>query len=715
MALEFKRNKLNVKDGTGTFVEIPVLGEQETEKATAGELAIEVSRATAAEDALAEQVSRLQKVVGSPFVANTAASMTNTDRVYVYTGSESGYTAGNWYYYDGSAWVSGGVYNSAGMNTDTTLAMAGIPADAEATGEAVAELSRQLSDLEDTVTDSTTGLDTKAPVILETASGAIASFSDGADSMPIKKLVAQIEPVQDLHGYSNPWPAGGGANRWDEEWEDGNIDANGNKVTATTLIRSKNYIQVEPNTTYCTNVFRVFEYDESKHFLLRTQVANDFTKTEVFTTQSTTRYLLFVMATSYGTTYNNNIAINYPSTVTTYSPYSNICPISGWTGAEIEQTGVNVWDEEWRIGYYTSTGEYSRVDNCIANVNPISVKPNTRYYLYMDSRYVNSARVVYRDLNRNFISAVSLGNVFAFTTPNNCYFIDFGTFTAPAVTAYNNDISINYPATDTTYHPYTGNQISVNWEDEAGTIYGGTVTLNEDGSADVISRYQLKALNGSETPQGGYAVNANTVSRYFTILPRTPINNPASISEEGYMPFLKSNLFQVKSRSVWGSAAENNVWCWTINNYDQLHLAFSNNALGITTESSSAEVDAAVKAWLANNPCYFTLPLTEENYQTYHFDNIGQLYTFLGTNNVWCDTGDVEVTYPADTKLFIEKLTQPTEDDMTANANIAANTFFMIGNTLYFSTAAIAQGATIIPGTNCNVVSLADALNQLNT
>jgi len=154
MALEFKRNKLNVKDGTGTFVEIPVLGEQETEKATAGELAIEVSRATAAEEALAEQVSRLQKVVGSPFVANTAASMTNTDRVYVYTGSESGYTAGNWYYYDGSAWVSGGVYNSAGMNTDTTLAMAGIPADAEATGEAVAELSRQLSDLDGDVADT---------------------------------------------------------------------------------------------------------------------------------------------------------------------------------------------------------------------------------------------------------------------------------------------------------------------------------------------------------------------------------------------------------------------------------------------------------------------------------------------------------------------------------------------------------------------------------
>ena len=121
MALEFKRNKLNVKDGSGDFVEIPVLGEQKTEKATVGELAIEVSRATAAEEAIAARVDKLQKVVGSPFVAATAASMTNTDRVYVYTGSETGYTAGNWYYYDGTAWVSGGVYNSAGVNVDDTL------------------------------------------------------------------------------------------------------------------------------------------------------------------------------------------------------------------------------------------------------------------------------------------------------------------------------------------------------------------------------------------------------------------------------------------------------------------------------------------------------------------------------------------------------------------------------------------------------------------
>lgn len=43
-------------------------------------------------------------------------------------------------------------------------------------------------------------VDTKAPVILNTASGDIASFPDGTDNMPIKSLVVTIEPVQEGSG-----------------------------------------------------------------------------------------------------------------------------------------------------------------------------------------------------------------------------------------------------------------------------------------------------------------------------------------------------------------------------------------------------------------------------------------------------------------------------------------------------------------------------------
>ena len=80
------------------------------------------------------------KPYGSPLVASTVAGMTDHDKVYVYVGSETGYTSGNWYYWDGSAWTSGGVYNSVAVQTDTTLTLSGVAADAKKTGDEISEL-----------------------------------------------------------------------------------------------------------------------------------------------------------------------------------------------------------------------------------------------------------------------------------------------------------------------------------------------------------------------------------------------------------------------------------------------------------------------------------------------------------------------------------------------------------------------------------------------
>ena len=88
---------------------------------------------------------------GSPLTATTAAEMTDKTRVYVYTGSESGMTVGNWYYWDGSAWTSGGVYNAVAVQTDTTLSVAGKAADGKAAGDAIEELKEDLSDIDERV------------------------------------------------------------------------------------------------------------------------------------------------------------------------------------------------------------------------------------------------------------------------------------------------------------------------------------------------------------------------------------------------------------------------------------------------------------------------------------------------------------------------------------------------------------------------------------
>jgi len=74
---------------------------------------------------------------GSPLTASTASAMTDKTKVYVYTGSESGYTAGHWYYWNGSAWTDGGVYNAVAVQTDKTLTIEDKAADAKATGYAI--------------------------------------------------------------------------------------------------------------------------------------------------------------------------------------------------------------------------------------------------------------------------------------------------------------------------------------------------------------------------------------------------------------------------------------------------------------------------------------------------------------------------------------------------------------------------------------------------
>ena len=85
--------------------------------------------------AISVDIAELQSMVGSPLVASTASAMTDHNKIYVYTGSESGYTNGNWYYWNGSAWTSGGVYNSIAFETDKTLSVENMAADAKATGK----------------------------------------------------------------------------------------------------------------------------------------------------------------------------------------------------------------------------------------------------------------------------------------------------------------------------------------------------------------------------------------------------------------------------------------------------------------------------------------------------------------------------------------------------------------------------------------------------
>jgi hypothetical protein len=117
-----------------------------------------------------------------------------------------------------------------------------------------------------------------------------------------------------------------------------------------------------------------------------------------------------------------------------------------------------------------------------------------------------------------------------------------------------------------------------------------------------------------------------------------------------------------------------------------------------------------VKDWFSSNNTQFCYKLAQP--MTVQL-TAQQMTTLLGQNNVWSDADSVSVDYVADTKLYIEQLTEP-DADMVADMNITSGRYFMVGNSLYLATANIANGAAIVVGVNCTRTSLAEALNAIN-
>ena len=226
-----------------------------------------------------------------------------------------------------------------------------------------------------------------------------------------------------------------------------------------------------------------------------------------------------------------------------------------------------------------------------------------------------------------------------------------------------------------------------------GTVYGGTLTINDDGTGELIVDKEFISLDGNvewselNSPIGSGKFHANAIPAYSAKESADYISNLYLFAGRGAT---KSSDVTINKR-FYGQRSYGRFWVY---NSD-----YSNNLAGF-------------KAALNATPLQIVYPLTNPLSYTL---TAAQITTLLGTNNIWADCGDVTVDYPADTKLYIEQINAPTDDDMTANMRIESGKYFIIGNTLYLSSTVIPAGDAIIPGTNCQKTGLATALNALNT
>lgn len=241
-------------------------------------------------------------------------------------------------------------------------------------------------------------------------------------------------------------------------------------------------------------------------------------------------------------------------------------------------------------------------------------------------------------------------------------------------------IQIEVGTEATEFESYNGNTYTISLS-SAGTVYNGTLDVTS-GVLTVDKQYEEFTGASSENWQyltGSFGARCGIVRN--SVL--NTGNRVEVISNEG--------LFSANANSV-GTVFASSV------------------SIYYYPPETVTSVEG-FKTWLASNPLQVIYPLaTPLTYQL----SAQEIKSFLGINNVWSDAGNMDVEYRADTKLFIERLTEPDSADMIADTNITSGKYFMVGNSLYKATANIANGGAIIVGTNCTRKSLSEALNEIN-
>lgn len=230
----------------------------------------------------------------------------------------------------------------------------------------------------------------------------------------------------------------------------------------------------------------------------------------------------------------------------------------------------------------------------------------------------------------------------------------------------------------------TTETVTVTIPTDPGIVYGGTL--------DVISglltvTHRFVTYDGSEswgTIGVGYRCSLGTLPGLGTAYSDKDVSSWLQTAPYGHNPTSSS------------TAIENTFLCGGFLNV---------NVSGVESVDD-------LKTLLSSQPLQVAYVLKTP--MTYQCDP-AEITTALGDNTISANTGGVTVEYRADPTLLLQKLTGSTEDDMVSDINIDANTYFMVGNALYLSTAAISSGSSIIPNTNCTLTNLAEALNAIKS
>lgn len=386
---------------------------------------------------------------------------------------------------------------------------------------------------------------------LKSASGAIATFSDGMD-LPLKSLTVGIEPVQDLHGQANPYPAGGSTNMLKStpygSSYNGAVGRDLKSVTSNVMdyaVTSDGKVAIDVTTAWNGRLFATdalaagaytfrFWADASSNIRATWYVTDsDLVVTELVSNQSSTGWhnvltrtvtegqrIALSIASTTAASVKTEFQVNTGSSIAPIVPFENICPISGWNGVKVTRTGENLIDSRlsvvqavntngtWNNNVYTLNGlTFTVADDGHITINGTSTA-NTYFTVYRNSEGITlpaGSYVLHKSGSADIIVAAPKNGAYwtSATTNDSVVSLAESARVSYYVQIRNGKTFSNYNlypmfeagSTATPYEPYNGVTVTVQLGE---TVYGGTL----NPLTGVMTAYPYYASYNGETLTG---------------------------------------------------------------------------------------------------------------------------------------------------------------------------------------------------------------------
>lgn len=486
---------------------------------------------------------------------------------------------------------------------------------------------------------------------VETAEGAVVSVDVDSEDTKVKSLTADINAVQDLHGYDKPWVGGAGKNKIPNlastETKNGitfTVNSDGSvKVTGTASADTVCYML--PSASLALDAYLTSGQSyilsgcpsggSSSTYLLQLMVNGstwyeDVGSGKTFTYSPTSGNALVRILIKSGTALGTSGITFYPmvrlSSVSdaTYAPYSNICPISGSTEVNTYVTGKNLFNPSNVLTGFLNYNTQQISSNANAKTIYVPCAPNTKYTVSKTAgarfgvAYTKETPAVgvsiYGATNNN------TGTSLTITTGADAKYLVSFVYLSTADTATESailgSVQVELGETATTYEAYNGNTYTTAL---GTTIYGGTLDVV---SGELTVTHKKLTLDGTQT----LTDRISNQNRVWIVL-----NDMLAGSA------LDDNLS--KCDKLPKVAVPNSY------TYPGIGIGSQGNAAiyitGVSYISGVTDL-ASLNTWLTNNPVTLTYPLATP--QTYQLTP-QQVELLLGTNYVWANSGDVTLEY----------------------------------------------------------------------